>query len=250
MSEKGVASGARWQTASVYAITPRTPKIKSFLFNLADPITFMAGQHVDVRLTAPNGYNAVRSYSIASAPESEQRIELAIELLENGEVSPFFHGTVQVGDAIEMRGPLGGHFIWDASCGGPLLLIGGGSGLVPLLSILRHRKSIHNGVPAILVLSARTWDDVPFRDELLEMDGAKDGFQLVLTLTQDTRRRLTDYQRRIDSDMMREVLGRLPSAPSLAYACGTNKFVDTAVDAAIDAGVPKKADIRTERYGG
>jgi len=228
MSEKGVASGARWQTASVYAITPRTPKIKSFLFNLADPITFMAGQHVDVRLTAPNGYNAVRSYSIASAPESEQRIELAIE----------------------MRGPLGGHFIWDASCGGPLLLIGGGSGLVPLLSILRHRKSIHNGVPAILVLSARTWDDVPFRDELLEMDGAKDGFQLVLTLTQDTRRRLTDYQRRIDSDMMREVLGRLPSAPSLAYACGTNKFVDTAVDAAIDAGVPKKADIRTERYGG
>jgi len=236
--------------ASVSAITPQTPKIKSFFFDLPDPITFMPGQHVDVRLTAPDGYNAVRSYSIASAPEYNRRIELAIELLENGEVSPFFHTTVEVGDTIDLRGPLGGHFVWGPGCGGPLLLIGGGSGLVPLLSILRHRKAIHNAVQAVLVLSARTWDDIPFREELLEMDGAHDGFKLVLTLTRDMRRRPDDYQRRVDSAMMEEVLRLLPSPPVLTYACGTNKFVDTAVDAAIAAGVPEGADIRTERYGG
>ncbi|HTU82370.1 MAG TPA: FAD-binding oxidoreductase [Candidatus Acidoferrales bacterium] len=243
------APATSWQSASVSAIVQQTPKIKSFFFNLPQSITFFAGQHVDVRLTAPNGYSAVRSYSIASAPE-DPRIELAIELLENGEVSPFFHETVAVGDAIDLRGPLGGHFIWSTDRGGPLLLIGGGSGIVPLISMLRLRKSLQNRVPAILLLSARTWTDIPFRDELLALDAAHDGFELVLTLTRDTRRRTTDYQRHIDGDMMREVLARLPSPPALAYACGTNQFVDVAVDAAMEADIPTATDIRTERYGG
>jgi ferredoxin-NADP reductase len=243
------ASPISWQSASVCAIVQQTPKIKSFFFLLPEPVAFVAGQHVDVRLTAPDGYSAVRSYSIASAPETP-RIELAIELLENGEVSPFFHQTVRVGDAIDLRGPLGGHFIWSKDSGGPLLLIGGGSGVVPLISMLRHRKSLQSSVPAILLLSARTWNDIPFRDELLELDSARDGFELILTLTRDTRRRTIDYQRHIDSDMMRDVLARLPSPPALAYACGTNQFVDVAVDAAMDADISTATDIRTERYGG
>ena len=250
MSDSTVTtSGARWQTAHVSDIIRQTPTIKSFFFDLPDPMTFVAGQHVDVRLTAPDGYSAVRSYSIASAPESHERIELAIEVLQNGEVSPFFHETVQVSDAIDLRGPLGGHFIWSSSYGGPLLLVGGGSGLVPLLSMLRHRKSIDSGVPALLLLSARTWDDIPFRDELLELDRNGDGFQLVLTLTRERRHRPDDYDRRVDSDMMGEVLQRLPAAPKFTYACGSNMFVDTAIDAIIAAGIPKEADIRTERYG-
>ena len=236
--------------ASVQRITQQTAKIKSFFLDLTVPMTFIAGQHIDVRLTAADGYQAVRSYSIASAPESRERIEIAIELLENGEVSPFFHDTVRPGDNIEVRGPLGGHFIWGPSCGGPLLMLGGGSGLVPLLSILRHRKSTRSTDPATLLLSAQTWDDIPFREELLEMDRDHDGFQLVLTLTRDAPRRTQDFQRRVDTAMMAEVLQRMPSAPSLIYACGTNKFVDAAVDAAINAGLPKAAEIRTERYGG
>jgi ferredoxin-NADP reductase len=238
-----------WQSASVSTIVQQTPKIKSFFFSLSAPMAFVAGQHVDVRLTAPDGYAAVRSYSIASAPE-DPRIELAIELLENGEVSPFFHETVQVGDAIDLRGPLGGHFIWAKNSAGPLLLIGGGSGVVPLFSMLRHRRSLQSSVPAILLLSARTWNDIPFRDELLKLDAAHDGFELILTLTRDTRRRAIDYQRHIDSDMMRSVLARLPSPPALAYACGTNQFVDVAIDAAMDANISTATDIRTERYGG
>jgi ferredoxin-NADP reductase len=248
--EEGSGSAAQWQFASVSSIAEQTPKIKSFIFDLVDPMAFMAGQHVDVRLTAPDGYTAERSYSIASAPKDKTNIELAIELLESGEVSPFFHDTVRVGDAIELRGPLGGHFIWGPACPGPLLLIGGGSGLVPLLSILRHRKSIGSNVPTLLLLSARTWDDIPFRDELLQMDGSMDGFHLVLALTRDVRGRPTDYQRHVDRDMMHEVLQRLPASPALAYACGTNTFVDVAIDAAVAAGLPENADIRAERYGG
>src|SRR6476659_767094 len=127
----------RWQEAKIAAIMPDTPRVKSFLLAPSAPFPFRAGQHVDVRLTAPDGYQAERSYSIGSAPEDDD-IELVIERLATGEVSPFFHEAVAIGDAIEMRGPSGGHFVWDAGDGGPLLLVGGGSGIVPLMSILRH----------------------------------------------------------------------------------------------------------------
>src|SRR5215472_10554512 len=129
----------RWQTAVVKDIITRTPRIKSFILLPSRPFKFVAGQHVDVRLTAPDGYRATRAYSIASAPEDSPQIELAIERLEDGEVSPYFHEVVEIGDSIEFRRPLGGHFIWSKIDGGPLLLIGGGSGLVPLMAIIRHR---------------------------------------------------------------------------------------------------------------
>ena len=161
-------SGVHWQSARVVEVIPRTGRIKSFFLELTKPFAHRAGQHIDLRLTAPDGYQAMRSYSIASAPDSANRIEIAIELLDNGEVSPFFHEIVAVGDEIELRGPLGGHFIWTGSDGGPLLLMGGGSGVVPLMSMIRQRQATAAHVPAILLLSARRLNEVLYRDELVE----------------------------------------------------------------------------------
>jgi ferredoxin-NADP reductase len=238
----------RWQRAVVTAIVARTPTIKSFFFELPEPFGYMAGQHVDVRLTAPDGYRALRSYSIASSPENSHTIELAIERLQDGEVSPFFHDVVAVGDNIELRGPIGGYFIWSVADGGPLLLVGGGSGVVPLMSMLRHRKATNSRVPALLLFSARTWEDALYRDELLELSGRHDGFDLVFTLTREPARRSGDFGRRVDAAMMTDVLARLPKAPALVFVCGANPFVDAVADGAVAAHVPEAA-IRTERYG-
>jgi ferredoxin-NADP reductase len=131
----------KWQNAKVVEIIQRTPRIKSFFLALSKPFDFLAGQHVDLRLTAADGYRAMRSYSIAPAPGERRTIELAIDLLDNGEVSPFFHEVVAIGDEIELRGPLGGYFVWAPSDGGPLLMVGGGSGLVPLMSMVRDRHA-------------------------------------------------------------------------------------------------------------
>ena len=237
----------QWQTATVTEIVTRTPRIKSFFLTLSRPFAFQAGQHVDVRLTAPDGYRAMRSYSIASAPEDASRLELAIEYLENGEVSQFFHEVVAVGDAIELRGPLGGYFIWKASDGGPLLLVGGGSGVVPLMSMVRHRRLLAATTPVVLLL-ARTLNDALYRDELIELDGRHDGFTLIMTLTRDQPARPGDYNRRIDAGMMAEVLARFPRRPARVFVCGSNAFVDAAADGAVSAGVPP-AIVRTERYG-
>lgn len=247
MSEASAAQSP-WQSAKIIRIEKRTPRVTSFVFKLSRPFVYQAGQHVDVRLTAPDGYQARRSYSIASAPESAGTIELAIERLEDGEVSPFFHEVAAVGDEIELRGPLGGHFIWSDSDGGPLLLVGGGSGVVPLMAMVRHRTLRKSAVPVALVFSARIWDEVIFRDELIGLDDRRDGFDLVLTLTREPARRPADYSRRIDARMMQQTIVRLPVPPALAFVCGSNAFVSTAAQALIDADVPANL-IRTERYG-
>jgi ferredoxin-NADP reductase len=244
-------SGAklRWQEATITAVTADTPRVKSFLLAPSAPFPFRAGQHVDVRLTAPDGYRAERSYSIASAPEDTGRIELAIDRLDDGEVSPFFHDVAEIGDAIELRGPIGGHFVWDVNDGGPLLLLGGGSGVVPLMSMLRHRAAVMSDVPAPLLFSSRTFEDVIFRDELRTLDARNDDFQLALTLTRDKPRRLTDFGRRVDAAMVAELVGRLPAPPRHVFVCGGNPFVEAAAQGAIRAGL-SPAMIRTERYGG
>jgi glycine betaine catabolism B len=259
------AGGARWQTAVVAEIRVQTPRIKSFLFEPAARFDFVAGQHADVRLSAEDGYAAVRSYSIASAPADAGRIELAIERLDDGEVSPFFHDVVAHGDAIEFRAPLGGHFVWRPADGGPVLLIGAGSGVVPLLSMVRQRHAAQSDVPMALLLSSRTWDEVPFRDELLALHRARDGYSLTLALTREPGRdgggasahgfaptALQDapreYRRRIDDAMVAQVLDRLPAMPAHVYICGSNAFVNAAADGAIAARIAAAA-IRTERYG-
>jgi ferredoxin-NADP reductase len=237
-----------WQTATITRIKLRKETIKSYFLALPQPFTHRAGQHVDLRLTAPDGYQAIRSYSIASAPSQTGEIELAIERLKDGEVSPFFHDVVAVGDEIELRGPLGGHFVWSAADGGPLLLIGGGSGLVPLMAMVRYRQQVGLTVPAVLLLSARTWDDVLYRDELLELHRLADGFVLVLALTRDLPKREGDYSRRVDAALVAEVLGRLPSPPKHVFICGSNAFVNSAAEAALVSGLPATM-IKTERYG-
>ena len=239
----------RWQQAKIASIYSLTRRIKSFVFAPSEPFAFRAGQHVDVRLTAPDGYQTERSYSIASSPEGGKRFELAIEKLDNGEVSPFFHEVAEVGDEIELRGPIGGHFIWSAEDGGPILLLGGGSGVVPLLSMIRHRTAQRAATPMALIYSARTWDEFIYRDELASMAGAEDGFSLSFSVTREPARRAGDYSRRIDAAMVGELLSRLSEAPRRTYVCGSNRFVEAATQAAIAAGLVTTA-IRTERYGG
>lgn len=242
----------RWQTATVIDIVVRTPRIKSYFLSLEHPFAFTAGQHVDIRLTAPDGYQAMRSYSIASAPEHGTSIELAVEQLKDGEVSGFMHDVVVVGDEIEVRGPLGGHFVWSVADGGPLLLLGGGSGVVPLVSMVRHLKAAHlaaSTVPALLLLSARTWDEALYRDELSSLKEEMHGFKFVLSLTRETIEHGQDFGRRIDSDMVADVVKRLPGPPVHVFVCGANSFVNAAADGAVAAGIPAGL-IRTERYGG
>jgi ferredoxin-NADP reductase len=243
------AARLRWQAATITAIVPRTPRIKSYMLALAEPFAFRAGQHVDVRLTAPDGYQAQRSYSIASAPGADGAIELAVERLDDGEVSPFFHDVAMVGDEIELRGPIGGHFVWTAEQGGPVLLIGGGSGVVPLMSMARYRRAVGSNIPMLLLFSARTGNDVVWQDELQSLAEANDGFRLALTLTREKTMRAGDFSRRVDQAMMADVLTRLPETPRHVFVCGSHRFVESATQGAIAAGVNRRS-IATERFGG
>jgi len=238
----------QWQTAVITKIVGRSTTVKSFFFDLDEPFAFTAGQHVDVRLTAPDGYRAQRSYSIASAPESADGLELAIERLDDGEVSPFFHDVAEVGDRIDLRGPIGGHFIWTAEEGGPVLLIAGGSGVVPFVSFARHRAARGSTAPMLLLFSARTSSDLLFRDELTALHDRRDGFELAVTLTREKTPRNGFFLRRIDAAMIADMLSRQSEPPRLIYVCGSNPFVAVAADGAIAAGVPAER-IRTERYG-
>jgi ferredoxin-NADP reductase len=238
-----------WQTATVVAIEARTPTVKSYFFRLPQPLEFLPGQHMDVRLTAPDGYQAQRSYSIASAPETTDRFELAVERLDDGEVSPFFHDVVAVRDQIELRGPIGGHFVWSVSDGGPLLLVGGGSGVVPLVSMLRHRAVRKSTVPAALVYSARTAADLIFGAELGTPGASADNFHYFPTLTREAQPPPGFRIGRIGTSLMQEALVALQASPTAVFVCGTNAFVETAADLLTALGLPSNI-IHTERYGG
>jgi ferredoxin-NADP reductase len=247
----GASSAAAhdWQEAVIDAILPLTPRIKSFM--LRPPVwhPFVAGQHLDIRLTAPDGYQAQRSYSVASAPESEGVYELAIEALEDGEVSPYFHEVAQVGDTIELRGPFGGYFNWSAAEGGPILLIGGGSGIVPLMSMVRHRAAQRSAAPVVLLYGARTLAEAAFAGELGALDEAGDGFRAVFALSREAARRPQDVSGRIDSAVIGRALEILGDAPRTTYVCGSNRFVEAVTTHLVAGGQPPAA-IRTERFGG
>jgi ferredoxin-NADP reductase len=244
----GAPQGLAWQKATIMGIERRSRTVSSFFFRPERPFDFLAGQHVEVRLTAPDGYQARRAYSIASAPMTGDVIELGIEKLENGEVSPYFHEVAEIGDDVELRGPIGGHFIWREEEGGPLLLVGGGSGVVPLLSIVRHRARTGSAAPILLLFSARTRADMPFIEELEGIAAKAGGLQLVETLTRETPANPDVFSRRIDAAMIADCLKRLPGSPLRVYVCGSNGFVNTAADGVIAAGVPAEI-VRTERYG-
>jgi ferredoxin-NADP reductase len=238
---------SRWQEAIIERIEPRTPRVSSVYIHGVHGL-HEAGQHVDVRLTAPDGYQAQRSYSIASAPGAAS-VELTIECLAQGEVSSYFHDVAQPGDTVEIRGPLGGYFIWRAADGGPLLLIAGGSGIVPLMAIARHRALTAPDTIALLVYSARTWEEIVFRDELLDMQARDPHFSFVITTTRGPRQRAEDFDRRLDRSLLRDALTRWGHEPRHVYVCGSNTFVEAVTSSLVPEGIPPQL-IRTERFGG
>ncbi len=237
-----------WQEATVVAIRPLTPRVKSFLLQVPGWRGFRAGQHVDVRLTAPDGYQAERSYSIGSAP-GDAELELIVERLDDGEVSPFFHEIVAPGDAVELRGPIGGHFTWERTDGGPLLLVGGGSGVVPLLSMLRHRAGVAPEVPAALIYSARAREELIDADELLRRAESETNFRLFVTLTREDPVERPFRMGRVSAELVAEALAGFAAMPAHSYVCGSTPFVDSATRLLLDMNVPFPS-IRTERYGG
>ncbi len=240
-------SGHGWQEAVIEAVTPLTARIKSFMLRPAHWHPFIAGQHLDIRLTAPDGSQAQRSYSVASAPGVEGLYELAVELLDDGEVSPYFHEVAQAGDAIEIRGPFGGYFNWSAADDGPVLLVGGGSGIVPLMSIARHRRTQRSSAPMALLYGARSRAETAFAAELQAMEG--DGFHLSFAFSREAAARPQDRHGRIDAAAINAVLETLGAAPDVTYVCGSNRFVETVTTHLVAMGRPP-ATIRTERFGG
>ena len=240
-------TSSRWQQAVIERVVHQTPRVTSvFLRSALGP--YEAGQHVDVRLTAPDGYQAERSYSIASAPGAGS-IELAIERLEGGEVSPYFDKVAMPGDTIEIRGPIGGHFVWRNVDGGPLLLIGGGSGVVPLMAMARYRATAALKTAALLVYSLRTWEELIFRDDLVGERASEPNFELVVTTTRGPRHRAHDFDHRLDRSLLREILARWGRTPRHVYVCGANAFVEAVTSALVLEALPPQI-IRTERYGG
>jgi ferredoxin-NADP reductase len=199
-----------------------------------------AGQHVDVRLTAEDGYQAQRSYSIASAPGDP--LAITVERLEDGEVSPYLVDEARDGDRLEVRGPIGGYFVWDADEPEPVLLVAGGSGVVPLMAMARHRARAGGGAPMRLLYSSRSWEDVIYREELETL-----GLEVIHTLTREQPAGWTGYARRIDDELLREVAYPPTEAPRV-YVCGSTRFVDAAADGLVRLGYDP-AWIRTERFG-
>ena len=240
----------RWQIGTVTAIRPQTDRVASFTLALPDWRPHRAGQHYDVRLTAPDGYQVQRSYSIASAPDRTGEVELGIERIADGEVSPYFHDVLVEGDRVELRGPIGGYFVWEPGMGGPLLLVGGGSGVVPLMAMLRARRAAADLKPAALLYSSRQIEDVIYREELEELASQPGGPAIVHTLTRQQPPGWSGFARRIDEPMLASVLdplGGIGAGPS-AYVCGPTLLVENAAAALTNLGLPP-AQVRTERFG-
>jgi ferredoxin-NADP reductase len=224
----------RWQIGTVTSIKRETPHVKSFRIRLPMWMPHLPGQHYDVRLTVPDGYRAERSYSVASSPLDKGEIELTIDLLADGEVSPYFHEVVEEGDQVEVRGPFASYFVWRGEK--PVLLVGGGSGVVPLMAILRHRRLTMPELPMRLVYSVRTADDVIYADEL--------GDDAVLTYTRQAPDGWTGHTGRIDSSLIADST----FDSDTAFVCGSNGFVESASELLLKAGI-EPHQIRTERFG-
>ena len=235
-----------WLVAEVAAKVDETPRVRTLLLDADGWGGHQPGQHLDVRLTAEDGYQAQRSYSIASPPE-EGKVALTVERFEEGEVSPYLVDEMQPGDVLELRGPIGGWFVWHVADGGPLLLVAGGSGVVPLMAMLRHRHANASHVPARLLVSARRAEDLLYSAELAELAEADDGFELLATLTRAAPPGWTGFTRRVDREMLEEVAW---DASELAriYVCGPTGFVEAAAEALVELG-HDPALVKTERFG-
>jgi len=246
MARAAIRGRLSWTLAEVVDLVDETPRVRSIVLDVPGWPGHLAGQHVDVRLTAEDGYQAQRSYSIASAPQGE-RIALTVEGLPDGEVSSYLVGELRTGDKLELRGPVGGYFVWEANAGGPLLLIAGGSGIVPLMSMLRHRDAAGADVGAKLLYSSRSWEDVIYRDELERLASVTDGPEVVHTLTRSQPQGWTGYSRRVDVPMLTEIAWPASSVPA-AFVCGPTPFVESVAAALVVLGYPATS-VKTERFG-
>jgi ferredoxin-NADP reductase len=242
MAGTAVRGRLTWQTATVGSVTDEAPQVRTLLLEVPDWPGHRAGQHVDIRLTADDGYQAERAYSIASAPG--EPLAITVERLDDGEVSPYLTEELQPGDSLEVRGPIGGYFVWEPAFGGPLLLLAGGSGVVPLRSMLRCRASAGSSVPARLLYSSRSFQDVIYRAEL---DGLSDGVEVIHVLTRSQPPGWTGYARRVDQQMLAEVAWPVAQKP-LAYVCGPTSFVEAVASGLVGLGYPAER-VKTERFG-
>jgi ferredoxin-NADP reductase len=238
-----------WQLATVAAVRDETPAVRSFALEVPGWTGHRAGQHLDLRLTAEDGYSVQRSYSIASEPERSPQVEITVERIPNGEVSPFLHDVVVPGDRLEVRGPIGGYFVWEAAIGGPLLLVAGGSGVVPLMAMIRHRARADGAQVggARLLFSSRSVEEIIYRDELDELAADDRGLEVLHTLTRSQPLGWEGYARRIDERMLSEVIAPLGDR-TRAYVCGPTALVETAANALVSLGLAP-AQVRTERFG-
>ncbi|MDX6553246.1 MAG: hypothetical protein QOH74_1734 [Gaiellales bacterium] len=245
MARAAIPGRLSWELAEVVELIDETPRVRTIVMLCRGWPGHLPGQHVDVRLTAEDGYQAQRSYSIASAPE-DGHLMLTVEELQDGEVSPYLTRVVEPGDRLDLRGPIGLYFMWTVATGGPLLLVAGGSGVVPMRAILRHHVANESSVPVRLLYSARAPGEVIFRDELARLDSS-DAIDIWFTYTRQADPGWHGFRRRIDHEILQEVAWP-PDQRPLVYVCGPSGFVETAASALVDLGHAPEL-IRTERFG-
>lgn len=242
MARAAVRGRLSWQIATVDELVDETARVRTIVLDVADWPGHRAGQHLDIRLTAEDGYRAEREYSIASAPG--EPVAITVERLEDGEVSPYLTEELRAGDAIELRGPVGGYFVWGPEDGGPLLLVAGGSGIVPLRSMLRHRARSGSDVPGRLLYSSRSLADVIYRAEL---DETEQGIEVEHTLTREQPPDWNGYSRRVDTQLLSEVAWPADADP-LTFVCGPTSFVETVASGLVELGY-RPERVKTERFG-
>jgi len=244
MAGTAVRGRLSWENAKVGSVTDETARTRTLRLEVPDWPGHEAGQHVDIRLTADDGYQAERAYSLASAPG--EPLAITVERLDDGEVSPYLTQDAQPGDQLEVRGPIGGYFVWEpgSGSGAPLLLAAGGSGVVPLRAILRERSRARSSVPVRLLYSSRSWEDVIYQSEL---GFPADGVQVIYTLTRSQPPSWQGYARRVDAQMLAEVAWPAADKP-LAYVCGPTSFVESVASGLVALGYPA-GRVKTERFG-
>jgi ferredoxin-NADP reductase len=235
-----------WRVAEARQIVVETPRVKSLVLQVPDWQGHLPGQHVDIRLTAEDGYQAQRSYSIASPPE-DRLLTLSVESVANGEVSPYLVDDLRTGDRFQLRGPIGGYFVWTAATGGPLYLVAGGSGIAPLMAMLRHRDRMNDQVAALLLYSSRSLEDVIYREELDAMARHDPHLRVVNTLTRKQPTGWTGHRRRIDKAMLAEARFPPEQNPKI-FICGSTPFVESVSGLLVELGHPPLT-IKTERFG-
>jgi len=244
MAGTAVLGRLSWRLAEVVDAVTETPRVKTIAFDVPGWPGHRAGQHVDVRLTAEDGYQTERSYSIGSAPDGT-RVELTVVRIEDGEVSPYLTDELRPRDQIELRGPVGGYFVWEPAQGGPLLLVAGGSGVVPLMAMIRLRAISGSEADTRLLFSSQTWEDIIYCEELDRLNG--DGVAVVHTLTKSQPPGWTGYARRVDAEMLTEV-GPSPGERPHVYVCGPTPFVEAVAEALVRLG-HEPHRVKTERFG-